>query len=144
LSDSSARTESSAAFPLPDEMRSAIIDHARREAPRECCGIIAGRDGLPVRLYPTRNIAEGNSLYEIDPVELIDLEFKEMPAQQTELVAIYHSHPVSPAFPSATDIRLAFWPDAVYLICSLVDPKRPEIRGFRIQDGEIAELSLIA
>jgi [CysO sulfur-carrier protein]-S-L-cysteine hydrolase len=123
-------------------MRSAIIDHARREAPRECCGIIAGRDGTPVRLYPTRNIAQGNTLYEIDPAELIELEFREMPAQQTELVAIYHSHPVSPAYPSATDIRLAFWPEAIYLICSLADPELPVIRGFRIQDGEIAELSL--
>ncbi|MGH2615837.1 MAG: M67 family metallopeptidase [Thermomicrobiales bacterium] len=134
--------DSLAVFPLPADMRAAIIDHARREAPRECCGIIAGRDGSPIRLYPTRNVAEGNTLYEIDPAELIDLEFHEMPAQQTELVAIYHSHPVSPAYPSATDVRLAFWPDAVYLICSLADPHDPRIRAFRIQEGAIDELSL--
>lgn len=124
-------------------MRTAIIGHARREAPRECCGIIAGRAGKPVRVYPTRNIADGNALYEIDPAELIELEFREMPAQHTELVAIYHSHPVSPAYPSPTDVALAFWPDAIYLICSLAEPDRPQIRGFQIHDGAIAEVMLI-
>ena len=131
-------------FHLPEEMRQAIVDHARRDAPRECCGIIAGRDGLPVRLYPTRNIAEGNALYEIDPAELIELEFHTMPEKKTELVAIYHSHPVSPAFPSATDIALAFWPDAIYVICSLADPEQPVVRGFRIRDGDVTEVDLSA
>ena len=131
-------------FHLPEEMREAIVDHARRDAPRECCGIIAGRDGLPVRLYPTRNIAEGNALYEIDPAELIELEFHTMPEKKTELVAIYHSHPVSPAFPSATDIALAFWPDAIYVICSLADPEQPVVRGFRIRDGDVTEVDLSA
>jgi proteasome lid subunit RPN8/RPN11 len=123
-------------------MRQAIVEHARRDAPRECCGIIAGRAGVPVHLYPTRNIAEGTALYEIDPAELIELEFHTMPAAETELVAIYHSHPVSPAYPSPTDIALAFWPDAVYVICSLAAPERPVVRGFRIRDGEISEVDL--
>ncbi len=129
-------------FPLPDDMRAAIIDHARRDAPRECCGIIAGRDGSPQRVYATTNVAEGNALYEIDPSELVELEFREMPSAGTELMAIYHSHPVSPAFPSATDIALAFWPDAVYLICSLEQPSQPAIRGFRIRDSAVSELKL--
>ena len=123
-------------------MRAAIIDHAMREAPRECCGIIAGRNGVPMQLYETRNVAAGNQLYEIDPAQLIDLEFRELPAQETEIVAIYHSHPVSQAFPSATDVELAFWPDAVFLICSLADPAQPEIRGFLIRDGAIDEVML--
>jgi proteasome lid subunit RPN8/RPN11 len=123
-------------------MHAAIINHALREAPRECCGIIAGRNGVPMQLYETRNVAAGNRLYEIDPAQLIDLEFRELPAQETEIVAIYHSHPVSQAFPSATDVELAFWPDAVFLICSLVDPSQPEIRGFLIRDGAIDEVML--
>lgn len=129
-------------FILPTDMHAAIIDHAMREAPRECCGIIAGRDGVPVQLYETRNVAPGNRLYEIDPAQLIDLEFREFPAQGLELVAIYHSHPESPAYPSATDVELAFWPDAVFLICSLADRDRPAIRGFRIRDGAIDEVAL--
>jgi len=129
-------------FPLPQEMRDEIIAHAKRDAPRECCGIIAGRDGAPTRLHETRNIAEGNRFYEIDPRQLIDLEFRLLPEQDSEIVAIYHSHPESPAFPSATDVRLAFWPDAIYVICSLADGDRPEVRGFRIRDGEVSEVTL--
>jgi len=123
-------------------MRAAIINQAMREAPRECCGIIAGRDGEPVQLYETRNVAAGNRLYEIDPAQLIDLEFRELPAQETEIIAIYHSHPESQPYPSATDVELAFWPDAVFLICSLANPARPEIRGFRIRDCAIDEVTL--
>ena len=123
-------------------MRAAIIDHAMREAPRECCGIIAGRGGMPIQLYETRNVAPGNRLYEIDPAQLIDLEFGEFPKKGLELVAIYHSHPESPAYPSATDVELAFWPDALFLICSLADRDRPEIRGFRIRDDAIDEVGL--
>ena len=139
MSDATGSTER---VGLPDEMRQAIVSHARRDAPRECCGIIAGRDGIPVRLHPATNIAEGNALYEIDPAELIELEFRTMPAEETELVAIYHSHPVSPAYPSATDIALAFWPDALYIICSLADPAHAVVRGFRIRDGAVAEVHL--
>ena len=97
-----------------------------------------------MQLYETRNIAAGNRLYEIDPAQLIDLEFHELPEKDLELVAIYHSHPESPAYPSATDVELAFWPDAVFLICSLVDRDRPVIRGFRIRDGAIDEVTLSA
>ena len=123
-------------------MRTAITGHAMRDAPRECCGIIAGRDGVAMQLYETRNIAAGNRFYEIDPAQLIDLEFRELPAQEFQITAIYHSHPESPAYPSATDVELAFWPDAVFLICSLADRDRPVIRGFRIRDGAIDEVSL--
>jgi proteasome lid subunit RPN8/RPN11 len=129
-------------FPLPADMRSEIIDHARAEAPRECCGVIAGKDGQPVRLYRAHNIAEGNRFYEIDPMQLIDLEFNELPSRGTEIIAIYHSHPESPPRPSATDIALAFWPDAVYLICSLENPERPEIRGWHMRDGAVTEVTL--
>jgi proteasome lid subunit RPN8/RPN11 len=131
-----------ASFPLPPEMLQAIVAHARDEAPRECCGIISGKDGKPVELYRARNIAEGNSFYEIDPAQLIEFEFDLMPANGTEIIAIYHSHPVSPAYPSPTDVQLAYWTDAVYVICSLADPHRPEVRGFRIRDGAIAEVAL--
>jgi [CysO sulfur-carrier protein]-S-L-cysteine hydrolase len=135
-------TPAADAFHLPEQMRSAIVDHAMRDAPRECCGIIAAGDGVPMRLYETRNVAAGNRFYEIDPQQLIDLEFRELPAQDAEIVAIYHSHPESPAYPSATDVELAFWPDAVFLICSLANRDRPEIRGFRIRDGAIDEVRL--
>lgn len=129
-------------FHLPQEMRDVIVAHAIREAPRECCGIVAGRDGVPVQVYETRNIAEGNRLYEIDPQQLIDLEFRLLPEQGSEIIAIYHSHPESHAYPSPTDVELAFWPDAIYLICSLADRQRAEIRGFRLRNGAVREVTL--
>jgi proteasome lid subunit RPN8/RPN11 len=147
LSDHGASAAESAnsaeTFPLSEAMRAAIIAHARRDAPRECCGIIAGRDGAPSRLYETRNVAAGHRLYEIDPAQLIDLEFRELPAHGTEIIAIYHSHPESPARPSTTDVELAFWTEAVYLICSLADAEKPDIRGFRIKDGATTEVMLV-
>jgi proteasome lid subunit RPN8/RPN11 len=142
LKSGRSATSTAEVFRLPKQMRATIIDHAKRDAPRECCGIIAGRAGVPMQLYETRNVAAGNRFYEIDPAQLIDLEFREFPAQGLELVAIYHSHPESPAYPSATDVELAFWPDAVFLICSLADRDQPVVRGFRIRDDAINELTL--
>jgi proteasome lid subunit RPN8/RPN11 len=129
-------------FPLSPRFLAEIVAHARDESPRECCGIIAGRNGAPEKLYRTRNVAAGNRLYEIDPAELIALEFRELPAQGTEIVAIYHSHPASPAYPSQTDLDLAFWPEVVYLICSLAEPDAPVVRGFHLRDGHITEVAL--
>lgn len=76
------------------------------------------------------------------PSRVIHLEFRELPAQGMEIVAIYHSHPVSPAYPSQTDLDLAFWPEAVYIICSLADPDSPVVRGFRLRDGAVTEIDL--
>lgn len=129
-------------FTLPSQMRSEIVAHALRESPRECCGVIIGRTGQAERLLPMRNVAEGNRLYEIDPAQLIELEFQILPRDDSEIVAIYHSHPESPAYPSRTDVDLAFWPEAVYLICSLESAKQPVIRGFRLRDGTIQEVVL--
>ena len=60
-----------------------------------------------------------------------------------DLVGIYHSHPGGPETPSATDIAQAYYPDAVYIICSLSDPVRSSLRGFRIVDGQASEVKLV-
>jgi [CysO sulfur-carrier protein]-S-L-cysteine hydrolase len=130
-------------FQLPEDMFNDIVGHALREAPRECCGVLTGRGGSPERLRPMTNVADGNRFYEIDPTQLIELEFQELPKDDSEIVAIYHSHPESPAYPSRTDVELAFWPEAVYLICSLEHPAEPVVRGFRIHDGAITEVALM-
>jgi [CysO sulfur-carrier protein]-S-L-cysteine hydrolase len=142
LSSAGEQSKTKLRFPLPDDIRRAIIEHARSDAPRECCGVLVGHSGQADRIYALRNIAEGNRFYEIDPVQLIELEFHELPKDDSEIVAIYHSHPESPAYPSRTDVELAFWPEAVYLICSLEFPDDPIIRGFEIRDGNISELTL--
>lgn len=116
-----------------------IIEHARQESPRECCGLIGGVNGRAMHLFRLTNIAAGNSLYEIDPLEIYELEFRTLPDQGLAVLAIYHSHPVSEAYPSATDQALAFWPDALCLICSLADPRSPTIRAFKIGEHRIRE-----
>lgn len=127
--------EDTEALHLPTEMVDRIIDHARQDAPRECCGLVAGKNGRATALYHLTNLATGTKFYEIDPAQLYELEFRTLPARGWTVLAIYHSHPVSPASPSPTDVALAAWPGAFYVICSLAVPERPELRAFRIVAG---------
>jgi [CysO sulfur-carrier protein]-S-L-cysteine hydrolase len=122
-------------------MRDEIVRHARDEFPRECCGLIAGKDGTPTRLYRMTNVEEGNRLYRVDDDELYQLT-KELYDRDEVEFAIYHSHPSSPAYPSKTDVELAFWQDAYYLICSLEEPDSPYLRAFRIVDSQISEAEI--
>ena len=64
-------------------------------------------------------------------------------ARGWDLLAIYHSHTLTPAYPSATDVRLAFYPEAHYVIVSLQEPDLPRVRAFRIVDGVITERDLV-
>lgn len=89
------------------------------------------------------NVAPGVSLYEIDAAELLNLEFRVLPARGWEIVGVYHSHPTSAAWPSATDVALAAWPNACYLICSLAEPATPRVRAFSIRDGVVHERSIV-
>lgn len=126
---------------LPEVMRAEIIDHARDHAPRECCGVIAGRNGSLTRLYRLTNLEQGIDRYLIDDEELYKV-YREIEDGGDELAVIYHSHPVSVAYPSKTDLAFAFWPDSYYLICSLEFPEDPVIHGYRIVDEVITEIDL--
>ncbi|HEY8447107.1 MAG TPA: M67 family metallopeptidase [Thermomicrobiales bacterium] len=126
---------------LPRSMREEIIAHARAESPRECCGVIAGQEGQLIQLFRLTNVAPGNTRYEVAPEELYRLE-RDFMEKGWEVAVIYHSHPATRAYPSETDVNLAFWPDAVYLICSLADPEAPDLRAFRIVDGQISEVTI--
>ncbi len=118
---------------LPAAMRERIVAHARAEAPRECCGLIAGEGGALVELIPLTNDAPGIDVYRIDDAELYRV-YRDLDGRGQEIAAIYHSHPTSAAYPSAADVDLALWPDACYLICLIADVDRPDLRGFRIVD----------
>src|SRR5215213_1071400 len=126
-------------FHLPAAMREEIVTHAIAESPRECCGVILGRDGELIELRRLTNTFPGNDFYEPDAGELYRL-LVETDQSGTEIAAIYHSHPVSRAYPSQRDVEYAGWPESVYLICSLERPSSPVIRAYRIVDGEITEL----
>jgi [CysO sulfur-carrier protein]-S-L-cysteine hydrolase len=118
-----------------------MLEHARAEAPNECCGILGGKNGDAVTLYRATNAEQSPLRYTLDPNDLFRISFKEIPANDEEMLAIYHSHTASPAYPSQTDINLATYPDSVYLIVSLVEGEEP-LRGFRIADGEVSEVEV--
>jgi len=113
-----------------------IIAHARDSAPNECCGLIGGAGGLAQTIYRTRNIATDPLVtYEAAPEELFAAQRK-MRERGEKLIAIYHSHPRSPdPEPSATDVRLAYYPSAVYFIVGLGNDE-PCMRAFRIDERE--------
>jgi proteasome lid subunit RPN8/RPN11 len=121
---------------LTANQMAAIISHARESAPHECCGLIGGKGDTSQTVYRTRNIAADRSVtYEAAPEDLFAAQ-REMRARGEELLAIYHSHPrATDPQPSATDIRLAYYPAAVYLIVGLGNHE-PCIRAFRINESE--------
>ncbi|MDQ3744902.1 MAG: M67 family metallopeptidase [Acidobacteriota bacterium] len=111
--------------------------HARECTPAECCGLLGGRGEEAETVYPLRNVARSPSVaYEAAPEELFDAQ-RRMRARGESLVGIYHSHPRSaePA-PSPTDVRLAFYPDAVYFIIGFDELGDCVLRAFRVSERE--------
>ena len=116
--------------------------HARGEFPNECCGLIAGRDGAATRVLPATN-AEGTPFMSVmDPHEQMQL-MDDIDDAGEDLLAIYHSHTRSAAYPSRTDVDLAFFAEPLYVIVSLQDADQPLIRAFRL-DRTAAEGEQIA
>lgn len=115
--------------------------HARAEAPKEACGLIAGRDSHPTRVIRCANAHPAPvTRYSIDPREQLRA-FRDMEANGEELIAIYHSHPVTQAYPSPTDRGEAHYPEAFYVLVSLRDAA-PEVRAFRVRDGWVREVAV--
>jgi proteasome lid subunit RPN8/RPN11 len=118
-----------------------IVEQGLREFPNECCGLIAAAEGVPVKVFPMKNADASPATYRLDGREQLRV-FDEVDEQGWELWAIYHSHTHSEAYPSETDVRLAFYPDTRYLVLSLVDREHPVLRAFSISDGEVVEEEL--
>lgn len=129
------------AFKLPSNIAQQIIEQARSEHPNEACGLLAGSNGEATRLFRMANAERSPVIYRMEPAEQLRV-FNEIDDAGLDLIGIYHSHTRSPAYPSSTDVSLAYYPDAVYLIVSLADMDRPDLRGFRIQDGKVTEIEL--
>ncbi len=118
-----------------------IVEHGLREFPNECCGVIAGRDGSPVRVIPMKNVDASPVTYRLDAGEQFRV-FNEIEDEGLDLWAFYHSHTHSEAYPSETDVRLAFFPEARYLLVTLADREAPVLRAFWIRDGQVDEEEL--
>lgn len=131
------RAEIEGRFDLDRETYEAIIEHARSDFPYEVCGLLAGWDGTVMRRYPIPNAIRSMTSYDMDSKALLHA-MNDMEDQGWELLAIYHSHTHTEAFPSPTDIKLAFYRDAVYLIVSLQD-EQPVMRAFNIVGGVVTE-----
>jgi [CysO sulfur-carrier protein]-S-L-cysteine hydrolase len=125
---------------IPRAIYEELLEHAREDAPNECCGLIGGEDGVARTVYRARNAEASPLRYNLDPQDQFRI-MTEMEERGEELAAIYHSHTASPAYPSQTDINLAAYPDALYLIVSLAEGEK-DLRGFRIVDGEVTEVDL--
>jgi [CysO sulfur-carrier protein]-S-L-cysteine hydrolase len=123
---------------LIDEM----VAHAREDLPNECCGMIGGRDGEATRVVRVENAAASPLRYEMDPQGQYDA-LKAIEDGGEELVAIYHSHTRSPAYPSQTDVNEAvMWPEQVYMIVSLQDENAPDVKAFDLAEMKIADVHL--
>ena len=123
---------------LIDEM----VAHARGDLPNECCGMVAGRDGEATEVIRVANAAASPLRYEMDPKAQYDA-WKAIEDGGKELLAIYHSHTKSAAYPSQTDVNQAVaWPDQIYLIVSLADRDAPDVKGYWLKDLKIADAEI--
>ncbi len=119
-----------------------MVAHAREDLPNECCGMVGGRDGEATRVVRVENAAASPLRYEMDPQGQYDA-LKAIEDAGEELVAIYHSHTRSAAYPSQTDVNEAvMWPEQVYLIVSLEDAEAPVVKGYSLKDMRVADVDL--
>ena len=126
---------------IPRALADAMVQHALDETPNECCGLLASKDGRVVHHYRMTNTAQSPYRYSMDGKELL-ATYREIEDNGWDLGVIYHSHTHSAAYPSATDVRLATWPDADYLLISLMDEDNPDLRNYSIVDEQITEAPL--
>jgi proteasome lid subunit RPN8/RPN11 len=125
---------------LSRAMADEIAAHARAGLPNEACGILSGVGATATRFHPAINGEPSPFRYSIDAQDLLRI-VTDIDDAEEDLLAIYHSHTRSAAFPSRTDVELAFWPDAAYVIVSLAsDP--PDLKAFTIREGRIAKREL--
>jgi proteasome lid subunit RPN8/RPN11 len=116
------------------------VRQSQSELPNEACGLLVGKDGLVQKHYPLTNTDRSPEHFAFDPKEQFQV-LKEARAEGLQIVANYHSHPSTPARPSAEDIRLAYDPDIIYIILSLA-AETPSIKAFHIQGGEVSAVEI--
>lgn len=126
---------------IPQAFLDEIIAHASREYPLECCGLLAGKYNKIIKVFPMKNTEKSPSSYFMDPAEQYQV-FQQMEEEELELLAIYHSHPHSIAYPSQKDIDLAYYPDTFQIIISLRPRQNPTVAAFKISEGGIKKIEM--
>lgn len=126
---------------IPMSIYERMIEQAREGVPFEICGILGGKDGVVSAIYPMTNTDASRKHFMMEPREQFAV-VKGLRSQQLEMLAVYHSHPATPARPSDEDLRLALTPDISYVIVSLADPSAPEVRSFKIAERKVGSEEL--
>jgi len=123
---------------IPKNIFEQMLTQARAEAPIEACGILAGKNGAVEKFYKMTNADNSNEHFTMTPQEQFKV-IKDIRSSGRKMLAIYHSHPETPARPSEEDIRLALTPGVIYVIVSL-QKREPVIKGFLIEDNNVTEV----
>ena len=123
---------------ISKEIANEMVQHAREECPRECCGMLAGNDTTITKLFKIKNIAQRMDEYELDPLEQVNA-FEEIDRLSLKLLGVYHSHPNHPCYPSGLDINQAFYPDTLFFIISLKDMTTFQLKAFKMYEGKVEE-----
>jgi [CysO sulfur-carrier protein]-S-L-cysteine hydrolase len=127
---------------IPRQLVDEMVAHAREDLPNECCGMVGGRDGEATEVIRVVNAAATPLRYEMDPQGQFNA-LKAIEDGGNELLAIYHSHTRSAAYPSQTDVNQAVaWPDQIYVIVSLADADAPDVKAYLLKDLKIADVEL--
>jgi len=117
-----------------------MVAHAREEAPNECCGFVAVRDGVAVEVRRAVNQAASPLKFEVDGLEVMRA-LDDFESAGAELGAIYHSHTRTEPYPSQTDINFAAnWPGVEWIIVGLDRQGEATVRTYLIEDGNVREL----
>jgi proteasome lid subunit RPN8/RPN11 len=118
-----------------------IVDHARRDAPDECCGVVGVMDGQATSVHATRNAVRSPLRFKIDPKDQLQA-YLAIEDEGGEIGAVYHSHTRTAPYPSQTDINFSRdWPGIEWIIVGLADDA-PDVRSYRIEDGRVEEVEL--
>jgi len=121
---------------IPKHIYDDLVQHAKEGFPLEVCGILGGTDDTISANYRMTNTDASNEHFMMDPKEQFSV-VKDLRAKEFSMLAIYHSHPETPARPSEEDIKLALTPDVSYIIISLADPGKADMRSFKISNGDV-------
>jgi proteasome lid subunit RPN8/RPN11 len=121
---------------IPNIILQGMVEHAKREWPLECCGILGGKEKTVQKAYELQNVEKSSIRYLMSPQEQWEV-FENIEKESMEMIAIYHSHPHTIPFPSETDVKMAFYPEVSSVIISLKEEKNPVVKAFKIDKEAI-------
>jgi proteasome lid subunit RPN8/RPN11 len=124
-------TQGNGMIRIPKSIYQEMVDHALRQDPVECCGILGGRENTALKSFEIANVERSATRFLMDPGEQLGA-YKEMEQGSMDMIAIYHSHPHTIAFPSKTDVQKTVRLEVPSIIISLKEKREPVVKAFRI------------